>query len=171
MLKEALLQLGLSEEQANNVLELHATTLKDYVPRESFDAAVAQNKADAERATSELAAYKMDSAITLQLTNAGVKNPKILRPLLDLSKISMDGESLTGLEEQLTELRESDDYLFHTDNSTLTGREPFSGVSYSVGENRKNPFKTETFNLTEQSRIIRDNPAEAARMKAAAGIS
>ena len=33
-----------------------------------------------------------------------------------------------------------------------------------------NPFKTETFNLTEQIRIINENPELAAQLKAAAGV-
>lgn len=33
-----------------------------------------------------------------------------------------------------------------------------------------NPFKTETFNLTEQIRITNDNPELAAKLKAAAGV-
>ena len=105
MQKETLLQMGLTEEQANNVLELHAGALKEYVPKEAFKEALAQNKADSERAASELAAYKVENAIMLHLSSIGAKNPKIIKPLLDLSKISMEGDTLTGIQEQLEVLR------------------------------------------------------------------
>jgi len=170
MQRETLLQIGLSEEQANNVLELHAGALKEYVPRDAFNEAMAQNKAEAERAAKELSAHKIDTAITLHLSNAGVKSPKLMKQLLDLSKISMEGETLTGIQEQLGELRETDAYLFHSDRDRLSGREPMSGSGGgSSNELRNNPFKKETLNLTEQSKLMRENPELAKRLQAAAG--
>jgi len=62
---------------------------------------------------------------------------------------------------------ETADYLFHSP-SGLSGREPTAGSSGSA--DRRNPFKKESFNLTEQSKLIRENPDLAKRMQAAAGV-
>jgi len=49
-----------------------------------------------------------------------------------------------------------------------------AGGSPHVGgghvDSSKNPFKTETFNLTKQAELIKQNPAEASRMAAEAGV-
>ena len=44
-----------------------------------------------------------------------------------------------------------------------------SGAGQSYGSAQPNPWRKETFNLTEQSRIARQNPTEAERLKTAAG--
>lgn len=52
--------------------------------------------------------------IELGLTKAGVKNNKAVSALLDLEKISEGETGWTGLDEQLSALKESDSYLFAT---------------------------------------------------------
>lgn len=47
------------------------------------------------------------------------------------------------------------------------GREPVKGSNF---QDEKNPYKKETFNLTEQFEIERNNPELAKSLKAAAGI-
>lgn len=165
MLKESLLQIGISEEQAETVLRLHAETLKDYVPKVQFDEAKAQVKASADQAAAQISAYKMDNAVNLQLTKSGAKDPNVVKHLVDLSKVSLEGDTITGLENQLDTLKEAYAYLFEPSMPRLSGREPSGGgVSYDA-YNKENPFKKETFNLTAQSRLIRDNPEYAEKLR------
>lgn len=69
-------------------------------------------KADTEALTGQLAQAQLDSVLDLALVGAGAKNVKAVRALLDASKIKLDGETLTGLTDQLTVLQASDAYLF-----------------------------------------------------------
>src|SRR5690606_22865001 len=55
---------------------------------------------------------RKEAKLELALKDAKAKNPKAVKALLDAEKISLDGDNLVGLEEQLTALKESDSYLF-----------------------------------------------------------
>ena len=60
----------------------------------------------------DLAAVKLDSAVTMGLVEAGALNPKVAKAALDMSVIKLDGDKLLGFTEQLDSLKESDAYLF-----------------------------------------------------------
>ena len=62
----------------------------------------------------DIAALKLDNAVTMALVGAKAKNPKLAKAALDMSVIKLDGENLSGLSEQLDKLKESDGYLFET---------------------------------------------------------
>ena len=61
---------------------------------------------------SDLAAAKLDSAVTLALMNAKARDPKLVKALLDMSVVKLDGEQLLGVTEQLSKITESHGYLF-----------------------------------------------------------
>src|SRR5690625_98462 len=56
-----------------------------------------------------------DFTLDKTLTNAGVRNSKAVKALLDTESIKLDGDKLLGLDDQLESLKESDDYLFQSD--------------------------------------------------------
>lgn len=68
-----------------------------------------QAKADSE---SKIAEIKKTSAIELALTQAGARNIKAAKALLDSEKLELTDEGIKGLDEQLNILKESDGYLF-----------------------------------------------------------
>lgn len=68
-----------------------------------------QAKADSE---SKIAEIKKTSAIELALTQAGARNIKAAKALLDSEKLELKDEGIKGLDEQLNTLKESDGYLF-----------------------------------------------------------
>lgn len=63
----------------------------------------------------DITAIKLDSAVNMALVNAKAKNPKLAKAALDMSVIKLDGEKLIGLTEQVDALKESDAYLFETE--------------------------------------------------------
>lgn len=65
----------------------------------------------------DVAAMKLDSAVTVALMEAKVKNPKLARAGLDMSLVKLDGEKLLGLSEQLESLKKSDGYLFEEEDN------------------------------------------------------
>lgn len=60
----------------------------------------------------QIADLKKSSAIDLALTQAGAKNIKAAKALLDSESLELTDEGLKGLDDQLAALKESDGYLF-----------------------------------------------------------
>ena len=114
----------------------------------------------------KIAKLRKETSIELALKDEKAKNIKAVKALLDLEKVSLDGENLIGLEEQLKTLKEKESYLFGTD--TLAGREPNKDTAPVDNTYKNNPFSEEHFNLTEQGKLYRENPELAAKLKAAA---
>ena len=125
----------------------------------------ADTKKDYDLKISEL---KKDTAIELRLKDEKAKNLIAVRSLLDLSKVSLDGDNLIGLDEQLQTLKESESYLFGTD--VIKGNEPNLGTTPISSEYKNNPWKQETFNLTAQGRIAKENPELASKLIQAAKL-
>lgn len=73
-----------------------------------------QSRFDEIKTSSEqqIADLKKSSAIDLALTQAGAKNIKAAKSLLDGESLELTDEGLKGLDDQLAALKESDGYLF-----------------------------------------------------------
>ena len=125
------------------------------------------NKQTKEEYENKIVALRKETAIELALKDAKARNIKAVKALLDLDKVSLDGDNILGLEEQLKGLKESDPYLFGEDK--LSGREPKPPTDPVPDIYKKNPFSKEFFNLTEQGKLIRENPEKAKQLIIAAG--
>jgi len=125
----------------------------------------AENKKADEAWQAKVAQMQLDFALERALTAAKAKNAKAVKALLDLEKVKLDGEQLLGLDDQLKAIQQSDPYLFGDSGKVGGGTNP-----PGVGNPEVNPWKSETFNLTLQGKILREDPAKAARMKAEAGV-
>ena len=123
------------------------------------------NRRAAEEWQAKMAQMQLDFAIEKALAAAKAKNAKAVKALLDLEKVKLDGEQLLGLDDQLKTLKETDPYLFGDSGKVGGGTNP-----PGAGNPEVNPWKPETFNLTLQGKILREDPAKAARMKAEAGV-
>lgn len=73
----------------------------------------------------QLQQKEFDFALTEALRDAKAKNPKAVKALLDTSTFKLVDGKLIGLDEQLTALKTSDDYLFTSDK--LKGGTPPQG--------------------------------------------
>lgn len=123
------------------------------------------NREAAEHWQAKVAQMQLDFAIEKALTAAKAKNTKAVKALLDMEKVKLDGEQLLGLEDQLKAIKESDPYLFGESGKVGSGTNP-----PGAGNSEVNPWKPETFNLTLQGQILKEDPAKATRMKAEAGV-
>lgn len=102
------------------------------------------------------------------LKSANVRNTKAVKALLNLENVKLDGENLLGLKEQLDSLKESDSYLFAEEQKPkFLGIKPVDGSKTPEGYN---PWKKDSFNLTEQGKIFKENPEQAKQLMAQAGI-
>ena len=103
------------------------------------------------------------------LTSANVRNTKAVKALLDLENVKIDGETILGLKEQLESLKESDSYLFVEEQKPqFSGVQPADGTKPSPGYN---PWKKESFNLTDQGKIFKENPDLAKSLMSQAGVN
>lgn len=76
-------------------------------------------KSDNEKAVNQLNAQKLDFAVTSTIKDFGAKNTKAVKALLNSDDIRFDSKgNLTGLENQLKSLKDSDSYLFAEDKPT-----------------------------------------------------
>jgi hypothetical protein len=156
MKKEDLIALGLSEEQADKVIEGYGqmvpksrlddkiTEVNDYKKQladrdtqlkeletkadgnETLRAEITRLQQENEQAKTEyegkLQQKDYDFALTEALRTAKAKNPTAVKALLKTDAIQLVDGKLVGLDEQLTALKASDDYLFVPDG--LKGNTP-----------------------------------------------
>lgn len=191
MKKEDLIEIGLTEEQADKVLK---GINKDYASKSEFKElndklktanealeALKQNNQDNEALQTEVESYKnkvkeletaaantkKEYALKEKLQAAGVVDSEYViykQGGLDKFNFDKDGKPV-GIDDILKPLKEASPHLFKVENSG--GYNPAAGGRPAVN----NPFAKETYNMTEQSRMLRDNPEQARQMAAAAGVS
>ncbi|MGO3790944.1 MAG: phage scaffolding protein [Enterococcus gilvus] len=99
-----------------------------------------QSKFDETKTSSEqqIADLKKSSAIDLALTQAGAKNIKAAKALLDGESLELTDEGLKGLDDQLAALKESDGYLFGSNEPippNPEGKKATFGGNPSSGQN------------------------------------
>jgi predicted DNA binding CopG/RHH family protein len=103
----------------------------------------------------------INTAIQSKLTDA--KYPELIVGKFDKSKLSLseDGTQVYGIDEQLTVIKEQYKDLFIP---VVTGKEPYNKEKNPTGV--KNPWSKEHFNLTEQGKLLKDNPELAKQLMA-----
>lgn len=109
--------------------------------------------------------YKLDTELK---ETYKARNPKAVRALLDLDAVKLKEGELIGLKEQVEKKQETDKYLFNLeDNNSSKGGSDFKDGNKS---GQANPFvRGDNFNLTEQGKLIRNNPKLAKRYIKEAG--
>lgn len=125
------------------------------------------NKAAKTEYDEKMKDMRLSTAIQIAIA-ADAQDVGIVSGLFDKSKLILgDDGKVTGLDEQLTALKKDKPFLFKDGKPKGKGYEPNGGG----GPLDKNPFAKETFNLTEQGKILRENPEQARALAAAAGIT
>ena len=116
----------------------------------------------------ELASTRKANAVKLEVLKADPNDVADIIPHLKDDAITMGEDGvITGLEEQLKVLQEKKPYLFKQDNPDGTGGS-LGGGAKDKNPLVKNPWGKETFNLTEQGRILKDDPELAKTLMAQA---
>ena len=139
MKKEELTALGMTDEQAEKVLEMHGKEQNEAASKlseaenklaaaeknakeltekvKAFDGvdleALRKSAADWEtKYNTDIAKAKLDSAVELALTKAGAKDVGLARHLIDTSILKLDGDKVVGLAEQLEKAKTDKAFLF-----------------------------------------------------------
>ena len=82
----------------------------------------------------DIAAVRRDSAIDLALSGRRAKNSKAARALLNLEAIKLDGDKLTGLDDQLETLQKENPWLFEGEGGA-GGMQVNTGGEHGTGGN------------------------------------
>ena len=72
----------------------------------------AQIKTLQDKYDTDVAGLKLNSALDMALVNAKAHDVKAVKPFLDMSLIKIDGDKMTGFEEQLKNLQKEKSFLF-----------------------------------------------------------
>lgn len=130
------------------------------------------NNTTKEEYEEKIKTLRKETNIELALKDMKAKNVKAVKALLDLEKVSLDGENLIGLDEQLKTLKKEESYLFGEDSSreresNLPGDKPIFTRPGGDKTNRPtgNPWDKDSFNLTKQGQILREDPELAAKLQ------
>lgn len=87
-------------------------------------------EADANKQISEM---KFDYALTAALTGAKAKNVKAVKALLDKEGLKLNDDKIIGLDEQLSQIKADNDYLFESDTPAPTIVKGTNGGSGGIG--------------------------------------
>ena len=128
------------------------TTIKDLkknnADNEALQTKVKEYESTIETLKNEGKKKNFEMALELELTKADVKNTKAVKALIDQEKLIQNEDgTITGLNEQLAELKKSDSYLFNTKEVIPKPYNPEGGKA-STGD-LATLMKNEDFNLTE----------------------
>lgn len=109
-------------------------------------------------------------ALKEQLTKQGVLDPDYLiykQGGLDKFNFDKDCKPI-GIEETIKTYKEDKNmaYLFKQETKEL----PYKPQGGTGGSGVSNPFAKETFNLTQQGKLLKENPEQAKAMAAAVGV-
>lgn len=194
MKKEELVAKGLSEEQAQAVMDIWNETIKGFVPKEWFDEVngklkeanttidtLKKSNADNEELQKQVKEYK-EKVTILEATAANTRKEYALKDKLKeagvvdadyiiykqggIDKFTFDKEgNPVGIDDVVKPLKESSPHLFKA--------EPGADYKPAGGGTppSKNPFAKDSFNLTEQGKLLRENPAQAKALASAAGVT
>lgn len=126
------------------------------------------NETAAKENEKAMQALRMSTAIQLAIGDSA-NDASIVEGLINRDKLVLgDDNKVVGLEEQLATLRKEKAFLFKQDQSKPA---TYDGANKGAGANVSNPFMKETLNLTEQAKLMRENPAQAQQLAKAAGVN
>ena len=144
---------GITPAQVDAIMTLHGTSMADYMPKSDVDTMVQTElkkqlgdldietlKTKAEKADTleaALADTKRDHALDSYLIKEGAVNVKAVKALLDMSDIKFDGDKLTGHEEKVTALKESEKWAFGAAQPGKTGIEQRPGALETASDVEK----------------------------------
>ena len=87
-------------------------------------------KSDADAQISEM---KFDYALSVALTGAKARNSKAVKALLDMDGLKLNDGKIIGLDEQLSQIKEENSFLFESDEPAPTIVKGTNGGSGGIG--------------------------------------
>jgi len=135
---------GTAEELQNKLNELtsnHTKTVDEY--------------------NGKLIAMQKDYAIDLALHEAGARNTKAVKALLDDKVITISDNGVVGLKEQIETIKTNNDYLFAPKDKVPN----VGNGSVNTINTKDNPFSIKSWDMIKQMRMQAENPALAEKLR------
>lgn len=155
--------------EKNKALELANTTIEELKASgsdgEKLKAQIEEYKAKVEKLDTQAKEKEKTYILKEELIKNGIKDPEYLiykQGGIDKFEFS-DDNKIKDIDKFLDTCKETYPYLFNDSSYTY---KPNGGNGSVVG----NPFAKETFNLTEQGRILKQDPARARELASAVGV-
>ena len=124
-------------ERDKDLKELKKIDVKEM--QNKIDELENKNKSMKEESDKQLLETKKNLLIENSLISSKAKNLKAIKGLLDIEKITVENDSIKGLDEQINALKQSDSYLFNVEQQTKT---------VDLGGEHKETAKSEPTTLT-----------------------
>jgi hypothetical protein len=136
-------------------------------PQKNFEQQLAEANRKAQEAEQKAKTRLVAAEVKLLAAEMGLIDADAALALMDKSNVEVDDAgNVKGIKEALGTLVQAKPWL-----KKQAGGQVGSGTNPpGAGGTEVNPWKQETFNLTMQARILKENPALAARLKAEAGV-
>lgn len=126
-----------------------------------------KNEETVQEYESKLSAQKFDFELEKAIREAGARNPKAVKALLNTAEIKLEDGKLSGLEAQMEKLKKEEDYLFG--ETGLKGKEFKEGDGKLDDDYKDNPWKPGSINLSKQAELMKENPDKAKALIKKAG--
>ncbi|HHW26244.1 MAG TPA: hypothetical protein GXX23_02760 [Firmicutes bacterium] len=135
-------------------------------PQKNFEQQLAEANRKAQEAEQKAKARLIAAEVKLLAAEMGLIDADAALALMDKSNVEVDDAgNVKGVKEALEALVKAKSWLKKQSGPVGGGTNPPGAGGAEV-----NPWKKETFNLTKQAQILKENPALAARFKAEAGV-
>jgi hypothetical protein len=136
-------------------------------PHKNFEQQLAEANRKAQEAEQKAKARLIAAEVKLIAAEMGLIDADAALALMDKANVAVDESgNVTGVKEALEVLVAAKPWLKKTEAKPVgSGTNP-----PGAGGGDVNPWKKETFNLTNQAKILKENPALAARLKQEAGV-
>lgn len=155
------------ETQITTLNKTIETLKKDNKDNEALQSTIKENEATINKLMSQNESIKKEYGLKDKLRESGVTDPEYLiykHGGVDKFNYDKEGNPI-GVEETIKSYKESIPHIFKEPKKDK-GYNPVGGEGYSG----KNPFAKDSFNLTEQGKLMQENPALAKELASAAGV-
>lgn len=144
MQKESLLQLGIEEETADQILKAINEEMEEYILKSDFEALQEKYDTDIENLSNMLSETNKNNAIDLAILKASGKDPKEIKVNFELDKIKLNKDgTLEGFD--IESLKKSKPYLFNIEEKKTEGTGVTQGTKISEIESAKAKFENAVY--------------------------
>lgn len=145
-----------AKEHETQLAELKKTAGDNAEIKKQLEEMQAKNTELEKAHKAQIEQLKIDNAMDSALAASGCRNSKALKALLDMGKIKLENDKLTGLDEQLKELVKTDAYLFDKQKASPS----FKGFTPGGNGNGGNPGEPDPAKMTytEMLAYLEANP-------------
>ena len=139
---------------------------KDNQDNESLQAAIKAHEETISTLQREKEDIEKTYAVREALKEKGCTDPEyLIFKKGGVDSFAFDGSRPVGIEDVIAEYKDNK-VLFPTGSK----EQPYNPTGGNGGTPSKNPFAKETFNLTEQGKLLKEDPAAAKAMASEAGV-